>query len=113
MHAHDHYHLPADPHVHDGPGEIPVLDIGDDVGALLVYLDGPTPSGELHARPLGEPGARFHTGVHARELVSDTTHVALYPEIRRGTYEILDADFEPLAVVDIDGGAVTELDLRA
>ena len=104
---HDHRHA------HDAPGGIPVLDIGGDIGALLVYLDGPTPSGELEARPLGEPGARFHTGVHARELFSDTLHVALYPEVSRGTYEILDAGLEPVAVVDVDGGAVTELDLRA
>ena len=82
------------------------------VGALLVYLDTPTPSGELQARPLGRPDARFHTGVHAREVLSDTMHIALYPEVTRGSYEILDTDLAPMAVVDVDGGTVTELDLR-
>ena len=106
MRTHDHGHA------HDAPGGIPVLDIGGDVGALLVYLDGPTPSGELQARPFGDPAGRFHTGVHPRHISGATLHVALYPEVRRGSYEILDADLSPLAVVDIDGGTVTELDLR-
>jgi len=99
-------------HHHEAPGEIPVLDIGGDVGAVLVYLDHPTPSGELQARPLGEPDGRFHTGVHPRELFGRTAYVALYPEVERGTYEILDDALLPIAMVDVDGGAVTELDLR-
>ena len=106
MNSHGH------PHVHDAPDGIPVLDIGGEIGAVLVYLDGPTPSGELEARPLGEPGARFHTGVHPRELFSATMHVALFPEVKHGRYEILDDSLAPIAVVDVDGGAVTELDLR-
>jgi len=93
-------------------GAIPVLDIGGSVGALVVYLDGPTPSGELEARPLGDPGGRFHTGVHPRELFGRITYVALYPEVECGTYEILDEALEPIAVIEVDGGAVTELDLR-
>ena len=31
----------------------------------------------------------------------------------RGTSEFLDAQLQPMAVVDVDGGAVSELDLRA
>jgi len=99
-------------HAHAAPGTVPVLDIGGSVGALVVYLDGPPPSGELEARPLGDPSGRFHTGVHPRELFGGTVYVALYPEVERGTYEILDARLQPIAVVDVDGGAVTELDLR-
>jgi hypothetical protein len=97
----------------EAPGPTPVLDIGDDVGALLVYLDWTPPSGELEVRPLGDPGGRFHTGVHPRDLFGRTVHVALYPEVERGTYEILDDDLQPIAIVDVDGGAVAELDLRS
>jgi len=103
-HTHSHSHT---------LGAIPVLDIGGSVGALVVYLDGPTPSGELEARPLGDPSGRFHTGVHPRELFGRTVYVALYPEVERGTYEILDDALQPIALIDVDGGAVTELDLRA
>jgi len=97
---------------HEAPGEIPVLDIGGDVGAVLVYLDRPTPSGELQARPLGEPDGRFHTGVHLRQLFGHTAYVALYPEVVGGVYEILDDDLAPIATVEVGGGAVSELDLR-
>ena len=90
-----------------------MLDIGGSVGALLVYLGGPTPSGELEARPLGEPGGRFHTGVHPREELGRMVHVALYPEVEQGRYELLDDALEPIAVVEVKGGAVAELDLRA
>ena len=100
-------------HHHDAPGAVPVLDIGGDVGALLVYLDGPTPTGELEAQPVGAPDRRFHTGVHPRELFGATTYVALYPEVTAGDYEILDHRIAPIAVTTVDGGAVTELDLRA
>ena len=109
-HTHTHHHDHS--HHHEAPGEMPVLDIGGDIGAVLVYLDDPTPSGELEARPLGEPARRFHTGVHPRQLLGCHTYVALYPEVVAGTYEILDDDLEPIATVDVDGGAVSELDLR-
>jgi len=93
-------------------GEIPVLDIGGDVGALLVYLDETTPSGELEAQPLGRPDARFHTGVHHRMIDGSVTHVALYPEVVHGTYEILDDELRPIATVAVEGAAVAKLDLR-
>jgi len=103
VHSHTHSHT---------LGAIPVLDIGGSVGALVVYLDGPTPSGELEARPLGDSSGRFHTGVHPRELSGRISYVALYPEVECGTYEILDDVLQPIALIDVDGGAVTELDLR-
>ena len=43
------------------PGAHPVLDIGEDVGALVVYLPEDTPSGELEACPEGRPADHFHT----------------------------------------------------
>jgi hypothetical protein len=95
------------------PGASPVLDIGGDVGALLVYLDGITPSGELEACPAGRPGERFHTGVHLRDLGCGRVAVAVYPQVHQGSYQILDEDLVPLALVDVDGGRVAELDLRS
>ena len=101
MHTHDH-----------SLSSVPVLDIGGDIGALLVYLGASTPSGELDIQPLGRPEARFHTGVHHRHLAGGEVYTALYPEVTRGRYEILDHTLQRLAIVDVEGGAVTELDLR-
>ncbi|HET6772130.1 MAG TPA: hypothetical protein VFH36_02405 [Acidimicrobiales bacterium] len=94
------------------PGMSPVLDIGGDVGAMIVYLDDATPSGEIVAQPPGRPEEHFHTGVHPRDMGGRTVHVALFPEVVAGGYDLLDPDGEPLARIGVTGGQVSELDLR-
>jgi hypothetical protein len=96
-------------------GAAPLLDIGGDVGALVVYLAGDTPSGELEACPAGRPAARFHTGVHERPVPggSRPVAVAVFPEVRAGAYDVLDDDGRTLVTVDVAGGRVREVDLRA
>jgi hypothetical protein len=93
-------------------GVSPLLDIGGDVGALVVYLPAPPPSGELEACPAGRPTARFHTGVHLRDTGVGPAHVAVFPEVVDGHYDLLDEAGAPLARAEIAGGRVSELDLR-
>lgn len=116
-HSHDHDHGQSHDHdhgptvqwrPHTAPGANPVLDIGGDVGALVVYLPELTPSGELEAHPTGRPTARFHTGVHQREDV----WVAIFPEVVEGRYDLLDADGSTRAQAVVTGGEVSQLDLR-
>jgi hypothetical protein len=59
-------------HNHHRPGahSAPVLDIGGEVGALVVYLAHRPFTGELEACPAGAPAARFHTGVHHRSIIA-------------------------------------------
>ncbi|HKE74131.1 MAG TPA: hypothetical protein VKB57_10985 [Acidimicrobiales bacterium] len=111
-----HLHTPTQAQEAPGataPGANPVVDIGDDVGALVVYLDAVTPSGELEACPAGRPGERFHTGVHLRDLGGGSVAAAVYPQVRHGSYQILDEEYLPLALVHVEGGSVAELDLRS
>ena len=89
-----------------------VLDIGGEVGALVVYLAEAPPSGELEACPADDPSGRFHTGVHHRRLGGDWAHVALFPSVAAGTYHLLHDDGTPMMSVDVAGGEVRELDLR-
>ena len=63
-------------------------------------------------RPAGDPAGRFHTGVHARSVAGVTTPVAVFPSVRAGAYELLDARLAPVAELSVHGGEVTELDLR-
>ncbi|HEY1282076.1 MAG TPA: hypothetical protein VGF22_20515 [Acidimicrobiales bacterium] len=93
-------------------GATPVLDIGGEVGALLVYLAAVPPGGELEACPADRPDARFHTGVHLRRNGAAEVAVAVFPEVREGRYTLLDESLSALASVDVTGGAVAELDLR-
>jgi hypothetical protein len=120
-HGGDHHHHHDDPHVVDGggvmvqqwrphtpPGPNPVLDIGGNIGALVVYLARLTARGELDIQPLGDPAGRFHTGVHRR----DGIWVAVFPEVVEGRYELLDDHGRTRAQVVVTGGEVREIDLR-
>ncbi len=110
-HHHHHHGAPG----HSAPGEWPVLDIGGEVGALIVYLATLPATGELHACPTSspvDPAARFHTGVHPRVIDGTSTLVAIYPEVVEGTYHLLDNAGLPMAQVAIMGGQVEQLDLR-
>jgi hypothetical protein len=113
-HPHHHdsgsagHHHPAT----DELGVSPLLDIGGDVGAMVVHLAGPTRSGELEAHPAGRPTARFHTGVHLRPVVGGEQWVAVFPDVAGGEYELLDDEGEPIASVHVTGGQVSDVDLR-
>ncbi|MEO6318847.1 MAG: hypothetical protein ABIP36_08700 [Acidimicrobiales bacterium] len=95
-----------------------MLDIGGEVGALIVYLASEPPGGELEARPTRDDSARFHTGVHLRDAAAGTDKVlvAVFPEVREGAYELLAekgaSDTPVIGEVTVVGGEVTELDLR-
>lgn len=94
------------------PGVSPVLDIGGDVGALVVYLASPPPGGELEGCPAGDAGRPFHTGVHLRHVGPSPVHVAVFPALGEGSYDLLDGRGGVLARVVVTGGAVSEVDLR-
>ena len=118
-----HHHGDGDAHEHSHtseqqppPGISVVLDIGGEVGALIVHLASVPPGGELEARPQGDDSRRFHTGVHLRTSDQGEVLVAVFPEVLAGVYELLDmkgaADAQTVAVATIHGGQVTELELR-
>jgi hypothetical protein len=89
-----------------------VLDIGGEVGAVVVCLAANPPSGELEACPQDRPEARFHTGVHHRPIGDESVWVAVFPEVAEGRYYLLDDNGLPLAGVTVVGGQVEQLDLR-
>lgn len=94
-------------------GTAPVLNIGDDVGAVLVTLTGPTANGELTACPRGEPQRHFHTGVHDRIGGDAPEYVALFPEVPAGDYSLLSPGGEEHTPFSVTGGTVTRLHLRS
>jgi hypothetical protein len=84
-----------------------LLDIGGDVGAAVVLLDGGFPDDELEAQPVGRPEARFHTGVHLRPVDGTPVATAVFPAMRAGTYEVLDHAGRPFAAIEVRGGEVS------
>jgi hypothetical protein len=109
---HPHDHGWRDPHA--APGLASVLDIGGDVGAIIVRLPDDTPTGELTACHRGNPMAHFHTGVHRRQSDSTdagTAWVAVFPEVAAGSYSLLADDGGEHTPFEVVGGQVTSLDL--
>lgn len=90
-----------------------VLDIGDDVGALVLYTPPAHAGREIEVSPAGEDCRRTHTGVLPRRLDGRTCYAAVYPALRAGVWRIWTEDESLPDRVIIAGGVVTELDWRA
>lgn len=107
MSAH-HHHTSAGDELAAGV----VLDIGEDVGAVVVYLDDTPVGDELEMQPVGRPSGRFHTGVHPRRIGDTVARAAVFPAVVAGSYELLDDQAMPFHRLDAVGGHVQTLDLR-
>jgi hypothetical protein len=87
-----------------------VLDIGDDVGALILYTTPERHAQEIEVSLLGaDPGAkRVHSAVLERSVNGRTFYAATYPELRAGEYEVW---CEGAPHITIRAGTVVELRL--
>src|SRR4051794_22066309 len=103
-HRHEHPLPPS------GQGTV-VLDIGGDVGALVV----PTPrelSGvEIELARRGEQQAFVHTEVRERRLPEGTVYAGVFPAVVTGDYTLLGLHGGPDHDVTISSGRVTEVTL--
>lgn len=117
MSEHDHPHVHADDaaaHSHGGrdphaAGDGPtVLDIGADVGALVLYTSADLVGAEIEISPVGQPGRRKHVAVHTRHFPGGTAYAAVYPDLPTGSYELWAANGSVALTVAVEGGVVTE-----
>ncbi len=76
---------------HTVRGGPPVLDIGGEIGAMVVLMEPATAGSELHLRSEHEPPIAVHTGVWTRPHGAATVTAAVYPELVAGRYWVLDA----------------------
>jgi hypothetical protein len=117
-HSHDHgSHGSHDPtggavesydHVHGG---MPVLDIGGDIGALVVTMPAESVGQELFLRSESAPALHVHTGVWRRDVGPRVIAAAVFLELVEGAYWILDDSAGDVSRVEIIGGKLTEVDL--
>lgn len=96
-------------HVERVHTESVVLDIGGDIGALILYTTGDLVGKEIEVSLEGDDGRRTHTDVHERVLQGRSLFTAVYPELRAGEYTIWDLSGKPAGNVTIVGGQVSEL----
>ena len=78
-------------HDHAAAGNAAVLDIGDDVGALLAFMDERAEGTELFVRRSGSTHT-VHTGVWTRHQDGGHVTAALFCELVEGTYWVLEDD---------------------
>ncbi|HEX2783795.1 MAG TPA: hypothetical protein VHN36_09435 [Ilumatobacteraceae bacterium] len=112
--AHEHAHRHGIAHTHEPApkGGPVVMDIGGDIGGLIVRLDDALEGTELPIEFADDPNRDIHTGVWRRSLGGETVVVAVYPELREGSYRIHSGEHHAGAQLQITGGRVAELDLR-
>jgi len=89
-----------------------VLDIGGDVGALVLVAGSELAEREIEISPGTDPRTpRSHNVVHARQGIDGVAYTAVFPAVTAGDYTIWHHDGTPRATVTIHGGQVTEHDL--
>jgi hypothetical protein len=101
-------------HLHDNhlhTGQV-VLNIGGDVGALVLYTNADADGDEIEITPYGQPDNRSHNQVHERNFNGRVVYAAVYPELNAGEYQVWADENTPADTVVIVGGQVTELDWR-
>jgi hypothetical protein len=89
-----------------------VLDIGGDIGALILYTKPEANGDEVEISPRGEEGHRSHNQVHERSFNGKMCYAAVYPELHAGEYDLWGEGPTPVDRTTIVGGQVTELDWR-
>ena len=89
-----------------------MLDIGGDIGALVATMNHGRAGTELYLRPVQDPATTVHTGVWERVDAGPVVTVALFPELREGSYHLLDERGAAVRRVEIVGGEVATIDLR-
>jgi hypothetical protein len=106
-HAHHEHEHPLPP---SGQGTV-LLDIGDDVGALVVHAAGALDGVEIELARRGEKQAFVHTEVRERRLPEGSVYAGVFPAVMTGDYTLLGRDGAPDHDVTISSGRVTEISI--
>ncbi|MGP7996783.1 MAG: hypothetical protein ACLPKI_05555 [Streptosporangiaceae bacterium] len=85
-----------------------VLNIGADVGALVLHTPADLDGHEIEISPHGSMDARrTHSQVRERRAGSSAQHAAVYPALTAGDYIIWRDATTPVGIVTITGSHVT------
>jgi hypothetical protein len=86
-----------------------VLDIGGDVGALVIQAGPELAEQEIEISPGSDPATpRSHNVVHVRTNQQRVAYTAVFPEVPAGDYTVWRRDGSPHGTVTIHGGQVTQ-----
>jgi hypothetical protein len=88
-----------------------VLDIGQDIGALIIYTGPELHGREIEVSPCGSM-TRVHVEVLERRINGRAVFAAVFPRLRAGDYDIWENRANPSGAVTIVGGEVVTIDWR-
>jgi hypothetical protein len=89
-----------------------VLDIGGDVGALVINTGPELDEQEIEISPGSDPATpRSHNQVHARHGHGQVAYTAVFPSVPAGEYTVWHHDGTPQAMITVHGGQVTQHEL--
>jgi hypothetical protein len=108
-HRHKHSEV-EEPYAARRHPEPVVLDIGADVGALIVDTDAGMVGVEVEISATGSDGERSHKEVLEREIEGRPAYTAVFDKVRAGSYTLWVDDVARERGVVVIGGAVAELD---
>jgi hypothetical protein len=93
--------------------EYVVLEIGDDVGALILHTDGDMHGIEVEISPAGEDDRRSHKEVLERVVAGRSAYTAVFDRLPAGTYTLWTDGVARTRRIEIMGGRIAELSWRA
>jgi hypothetical protein len=89
-----------------------VLEIGGELGALVVYTDAALVHEEIEISPAADDSRRSHKDVLERLVGGRSVHAAVFDRVERGEYTLWHRGGERARGVAIAGGEIAELDWR-
>jgi hypothetical protein len=111
MHSHDHSHdVGGENYTARRHPEHVVLDIGEDIGALIVHTDAGVLGAEVEISATGQDDRRAHKDVLEREINGRPAYTAVFDKLREGSYTLWLDDLARASDVRVSGGAIAELD---
>src|SRR5436189_4817181 len=100
-------------HEHRVHTEPVVLEIGGELGALVVYTDAVLLHEEIEISPAADDERRSHKDVLERLVEGRSVHAAVFDRLEHGAYTLWHRDEERARGVVVAGGEIAELDLRS
>ncbi|HYY30044.1 MAG TPA: hypothetical protein VE860_19020 [Chthoniobacterales bacterium] len=89
-----------------------VLDIGQDIGALIIYTGGELRGREIEVSPVGSAAKRVHVEVLERRVNGRQVFAAVFPKLHVGGYDIWQHSTKSSGTASIIGGKITRVDWR-
>lgn len=92
--------------------ETVVLDIGQDIGALIIYTNPELSGREIEVSLRQSNAKRVHVNVLERRIDGRPLFAAVFPGLHEGDYDVWEDATNPTCTVTVIGGKVASLDWR-